>query len=81
MKCCFCGKDAGKYGNNARPLKDGFCCDHCNSTKVIPARLRDVKKYYCSKHGGEGDPNCPECIKNLKRLAIDNNALLVGDIK
>ncbi len=43
MKCCLCKKEAGKYGNNARPLKDGICCDFCNSTKVIPARLKEIK--------------------------------------
>lgn len=43
MKCCLCGGDAGEYGNNAHPLKDGKCCDDCNTTKVIPARLKDVK--------------------------------------
>ena len=39
MKCCLCGKDAGKYGNNAQPLKNGKCCDLCNEMKVIPKRL------------------------------------------
>lgn len=37
------------------------------------------KKYYCSKHGNIGDPDCPECWENLRRLAIDNNALLIGE--
>ena len=27
------------YGNNARPLNDGRCCDWCNEYLVIPARL------------------------------------------
>ena len=40
MKCCLCGEDAGKYGNNAMPLKKGICCDRCNYTKVMPVRLK-----------------------------------------
>ena len=43
--------------------------------------MRKNKKYYCSKHGNEGNPNCKECIKNLKRLAKDNNAIVIGDFK
>jgi len=39
LKCCLCGGDAGKYGNNAEPVKSGRCCDVCNSVVVIPARL------------------------------------------
>lgn len=39
MKCCICRKDAGKYGNNALPLKDGRCCDTCNYDIIIPLRL------------------------------------------
>jgi len=50
MKCCLCGGDAGKYGNNARPLKDGQCCDNCNATKVIPARLRNDGIVLKAKH-------------------------------
>ena len=38
--CCICGASLGdSYGNNAAPVKDGQCCDHCNLTVVIPARL------------------------------------------
>lgn len=40
MKCCFCNRDAGKYGNNAQPITEGKCCDYCNSTYVLPERLR-----------------------------------------
>ncbi len=40
-----------------------------------------TKKYYCSKHGGNGVPHCQECIDNLKRLAEDNNAIIIGDFK
>ena len=39
-KCILCGKDYEGYGNNAQPLKEGQCCDNCNTTKVIPERLK-----------------------------------------
>ena len=50
--CCLCGKtsDTGSYGHNPDPLPAAFttsggrpipyrCCDSCNWTRVIPARL------------------------------------------
>lgn len=40
---------------------------------------KEAEKYFCSKHGNEGDPNCEECRENLKQLAKDNNAIIVGD--
>ena len=39
MKCCFCKKDAGQYGNNAEPVMKGRCCNKCNDGIVIPIRL------------------------------------------
>lgn len=40
--CCFCGKHIEGYSNNAQPVKDGACCDECNASIVIPARLKDA---------------------------------------
>ena len=40
--CCLCGANAGKYGNNPFPYgeeEDDKCCDECNWTCVIPARI------------------------------------------
>jgi len=47
MKCSICGKQikavgAWKYGNNAEPVNSGRCCDKCNMTVVIPARMRNL---------------------------------------
>lgn len=44
--CCLCGKDLkDEFGNNPYPLKkNGDCCNECNITKVIPARLNNLKK-------------------------------------
>ena len=41
--CVICGKEFIGYGNNAKPLAKGRCCDKCNE-KVIMDRLRRMKK-------------------------------------
>ena len=51
MKCCICQQKIKKelngwtLGNNAQPVKDGRCCNKCNSTIVIPARLYQLQKF------------------------------------
>jgi hypothetical protein len=40
--CCICGKEFEGWGNNAQPVKDGVCCDECNRSEVIPARLKSL---------------------------------------
>jgi len=37
--CSICGKEIYGYGNNAEPVKSGYCCDECNQKIVIPKRL------------------------------------------
>jgi hypothetical protein len=56
MECSICQETIEKHvdpkgkvywdqGNNAEPVNDGRCCDKCNMTVVIPARLgRIIKK-------------------------------------
>lgn len=46
MNCCLCGKDAGEYGHNAQPIRDGRCCDACNDTEVVPVRIKMVKRMF-----------------------------------
>ena len=29
--CCICGKPYDNYGNNAKPYRNGRCCDECNN--------------------------------------------------
>jgi len=41
--CVLCKKKYTEWGNNADPLKKGMCCDKCNLTKVVPARLKSLK--------------------------------------
>lgn len=40
--CCICGEHYFGFGNNAQPVKKGRCCNMCNDTKVIPARLKSL---------------------------------------
>ena len=49
MKCSICKKTIPKNpisgwdkGNNAWPVNDGRCCDDCDASVVIPARLRAI---------------------------------------
>lgn len=57
MKCCFCNKDAGKWGNNPLPIMEGSCCDKCNNKIVIPFRIKShfafeqYKKDVLEAHG------------------------------
>ena len=44
MICCICKEEVNeKYGNNPQPIKqDGRCCNDCNYTVVIPARMKEI---------------------------------------
>ena len=43
--CCICGKGSKGFGNNPETVGalkyslDAECCDKCNDTVVVPARL------------------------------------------
>ena len=36
------GEIVWEGGNNAQPVNDGRCCDECNMTAVIPARMAQI---------------------------------------
>ena len=43
--CCICGEPFLGYGNNPWPVEeDGECCDVCNITVVIPARMSQMRE-------------------------------------
>lgn len=46
FKCVLCKKEVKGYGNNPAPLGNVYddCCDTCNRTKVIPARIASLIK-------------------------------------
>ena len=43
-KCSLCKGKYKNYGNNSEPLSDGRCCDECNVTKVLPARIERYRR-------------------------------------
>lgn len=43
-QCCICNKPFDGLGNNARPIMLGTCCDKCNASYVVPARLYFARK-------------------------------------
>jgi len=43
-KCVLCNGKIRNFGNNPSPLaNEGKACDKCNYSKVIPARLLEMK--------------------------------------
>ena len=42
--CSICKNPFTWFGNNAEPINNWSCCDTCNATKVIPARLKIVDR-------------------------------------
>jgi hypothetical protein len=49
MNCSICKEpiEVTSYGwaegNNAEPINDGRCCDTCDMTKVLPARMEALR--------------------------------------
>jgi hypothetical protein len=39
QRCSICGRPFTGYGHNAWPVNAGRCCEECNVTVVIPARI------------------------------------------
>ena len=45
--CVLCGTPFTEFGNNPWPLatlEDGQCCNDCNGSRVLPARLARLVK-------------------------------------
>ncbi len=43
FKCCFCEITVNGPGNNSAPLNENRCCNDCNLSLVIPARLKAME--------------------------------------
>ena len=43
-RCSICGEEYLGFGNNARPVNSKRCCDDCNTTVVIPSRIKELVK-------------------------------------
>jgi len=53
--CSLCGNPYNNWGNSPIPLKSYHerCCDNCNFTKVIPARMGLIRQIKADKNGEE----------------------------
>ena len=40
--CSICDSEFEGFGNNAEPINSGRCCDDCNWSLVIPARISQL---------------------------------------
>lgn len=43
--CCICGREFDDWGNNPWPVvkdEDARCCNECNETQVVKARIELV---------------------------------------
>ncbi len=60
-ECCICLEEYTGYGNNARPLCDGMCCDDCNG-EVIKHRFLAIKAQE------KGREYYDDWLKRLKKL-------------
>ena len=52
MKCCFCKKECGEYGNNPYPANlrpKARCCDFCNHTVVMPIRVPHLAEMFTAE--------------------------------
>lgn len=43
-KCSICLMEYEGYGHNAAPINEGRCCEQCNNSNVIPARVYEIFK-------------------------------------
>ena len=50
--CCICGKRFKGHGNNPEPVKkidEGVCCNECNETVVMRARIEQIMDLWIEK--------------------------------
>lgn len=50
--CSICSREYDGFGNNARPINTGRCCDDCN-TLVIAARFERHRRNLPMQHTAE----------------------------
>jgi hypothetical protein len=68
--CCLCSATCDcPYGHNPFPLAtDGVCCSACNSSKVIPARMKGIINTQILKDDAEERGRFQEdCMKRVKK--------------
>lgn len=75
-ECVLCKDEYMGYGNNAAPVAEGKCCDNCNFTQVISARL--VKQYFKVADGGNPDVDYFETLDEAKAFCDKYDSLDYG---
>ena len=58
--CSICRRPYTGYGNNAEPVNQGRCCDECNATVVIPARIEQYMRDWDER------PRSPEATARIQ---------------
>ena len=54
ITCCICGKQvANEESHNADSLKEGRCCEACNSHYVLPYRLHLLNRIHTHQENEE----------------------------
>ena len=77
-KCVICKKTITGYGNNAEPLAQGKCCDKCNTSKVIPARIAQL--YGIKNKNLKEDINTNNYI-DLFKIKSDYTEQFINDLE
>ena len=78
FKCDICGKESEGYGNNPAPLDGKVCCDKCNETYVIPARLKQIK---VSKELKDAEPENNEDTTHSFNLREHIGSLIKDEVE
>ena len=58
--CTICGRVITGYGHNAEPVARGMCCDECNSSRIIPARIAAMRQMRPVRAGNIADDHDTE---------------------
>jgi hypothetical protein len=74
--CSICGCSYRGFGNNAAPINDGRCCDDCNASRVIPARIAGIQQAVRAR-GSSGEASLDHIGGELQAM----NGTLVGIAK
>jgi hypothetical protein len=74
--CSICGCSYRGFGNNAAPINDGRCCDDCNTSRVIPARIAGIQQAVRAR-GSSGEASLDHIGGELQAM----NGTLVGIAK
>jgi len=86
MECVLCNRDmpvqasGWELGNNAEPVVAGRCCDDCNWTYVIPARIDgDAYTHYVDRDN-EDEMKTSDAILSQRKMKAGRNDMSADDV-